>query len=234
MADVASVDAGNSAGPLPGLPTIADSASIPGMGKQEFLNLLIAQLKYQDPLQPTSNQEYAAQLAQFSQLEQLQNMNDSLNENLNINLVLTQSINNTLSSTIIGKDVKAYGNAVSVVDGSQAEINFKLADYADKVHIAISNEDGDVIRTIEASGMAAGEQSITWDGLDQDGNQVSDGNYTFEVTAQKEDNSDIDVQSYIYGFVSAVRYENGAAIFRVNGEDVPFSQVLEIGTKDKG
>ena len=217
---------------LPGLPELLDTSSGADMEKQEFLELLIAQLQYQDPLEPLSNQEYASQLAQFTQLEQLQNMNDSLEESININLILTQSINNTLSSTIIGKEVKAIGHSVSIDEGGEADILFNLSEYANKVEISISNEAGDVIRTMEATGMASGEQTLVWDGKDEDGNDVSGGNYSFDVTAYNEANNEIHVVEYIYGFVAAVHYDNGAAIFRVNGEDVPFSGVIEIGSSE--
>lgn len=217
---------------LPGLPELQNTSSGADLGKEEFLELLIAQLQYQDPLEPLSNQEYSAQLAQFSQLEQLQNMNDGLEENLEINLILTQSINNTLSATIIGKEVKAYGNTVSIEKGGETDIAFNLPEMADKLTISISDENGDIVRTIEAPGLAGGEQAIVWDGKNEDGELVESGNYSFEISALREDNSEISVRSYIYGLVTAVQYDNGAAIFRVNGQDVPFARVLEIGISD--
>ena len=75
MSDLTPIQSGSALTDLLGTPMAADDSNGADMGKQEFLELLIAQLKYQDPLEPLSNQEYSAQLAQFSQLEQLQNMN---------------------------------------------------------------------------------------------------------------------------------------------------------------
>jgi len=235
MSDLTPIQSGTGLTDLLGTPMQTDDSNGADMGKQEFLELLIAQLRYQDPLEPLSNQEYSAQLAQFSQLEQLQNMNTALGESLEINLLLTQSINNTLSSTIIGKDVKAIGNALSITEENpEADINFKLGDYSKNLTITISDEDGNVIRTEELYGYQAGEHTFTWDGMDEDGNPVETGNYSYSISATSEDNTDVRVIEYIYGSVDSVRYENGSAIFQVNGEDVPFSQVLEIGANGNG
>ncbi|OPX34287.1 hypothetical protein B1H10_03985 [candidate division KSB1 bacterium 4484_188] len=56
--------------------------------------------------------EFSAQLAQFSSVEQLSNINESLRQSMDANYLLTSSINNTLAATIIGHQVKAYGNSV--------------------------------------------------------------------------------------------------------------------------
>lgn len=78
------------------------------LAKEEFLTLLLAQLKNQDPLSPMENHEFAAQLAQFSQLEELQNIDSSIEQGLEVDLILTTAINNTLAATVIGKSASAY------------------------------------------------------------------------------------------------------------------------------
>ena len=82
------------------------------LGKDDFLKLMIAQLKNQDPLNPMNGTEYAAQLAQFTSLEQLTNLNANVSKSIDTNYVLTQSINNTLAATLIGKEVKINGNTI--------------------------------------------------------------------------------------------------------------------------
>jgi flagellar basal-body rod modification protein FlgD len=75
------------------------------MSKDDFLKLFVMQLRYQNPLNPMDNNEFTTQLAQFSSLEQLQNMNTQMN-----NLVLSQnSLQNTMISNLIGKQVKISG-----------------------------------------------------------------------------------------------------------------------------
>ena len=76
------------------------------LDKDAFLKLMIAQLQNQDPLEPLDGTDYSAQLAQFSSLEQMQNINDTLNMSLDANYLLTQSITNTMTAGLIGKGSK--------------------------------------------------------------------------------------------------------------------------------
>ena len=83
------------------------------MEKDEFLKLLVTQLSHQDPLKPMESHEFASQLAQFSSLEQLQNMNGTMEESIMSDYMMTQSINNTLATTLIGKTAVANGNKIN-------------------------------------------------------------------------------------------------------------------------
>ncbi|MDP3830447.1 MAG: flagellar hook capping FlgD N-terminal domain-containing protein, partial [Ignavibacteriaceae bacterium] len=84
------------------------------LGKDDFMKLMLTQLKHQDPLNPMEGSEFAAQLAQFSSLEQLSNLNELTAQSIDANYYLTQSINNTMTATLIGKDVKLSGNVLNV------------------------------------------------------------------------------------------------------------------------
>ncbi len=86
------------------------------MGKDSFLQLLVTQLQNQDPLSPMEDKEFIAQLAQFSSLEQLQNMNSSLSAFLDLNLMHQASV-------LIGREVKVYGEDGDIV-GVISEIRF--------------------------------------------------------------------------------------------------------------
>ena len=79
------------------------------LGKEDFLRLLVTQLRNQDPINPVKGEDFAAQLAQFSSVEQLQNINANLENNLEMDLLLNQALNNTLATTLIGNNVKAIG-----------------------------------------------------------------------------------------------------------------------------
>jgi len=199
------------------------------MGKEEFLQLLVAQLQNQDPLSPMESQEFAVQLAQFSSVEQLSNIDSNLQDGMNIDLLLTQAVSNSLAANFIGKQVTAYGNSVSLVNDEVAQLNFKLDDYAEKVNINILDASGTVVRTIETKGLSSGTHDIEWDGNDKEGNRLPEGVYHFEIEAEDAEGNMVMATEHAKGFVSAVRYIDGSAILVINGEEISLADVMEIG-----
>jgi len=199
------------------------------MGKQEFLQLLVAQLRHQDPLSPLQSQEFASQLAQFTSLEQLTNIDNSLQYGMNIDMLLTQAVSNSLAANFIGKQASTLGNTVSLASGENTELPFHLAGYAETVKINITNDVGEIVRTLEVRGLPSGSHAISWDGKDMDGKPLSDGVYQFEVQAVSKDGNFIDTRTYTRGIVQSVRYINGAARLVVNGREIAIADVMEIG-----
>ncbi len=92
------------------------------MGKDDFLKMMIAQLKHQDPLNPMDGTAFTAQLAQFSSLEQLQNLNTQMTSFTQ----QQQALGNSQAVNFIGKQVLAKGNTVSV-DGNPVTLGYDLA-----------------------------------------------------------------------------------------------------------
>ena len=199
------------------------------MSKDEFLKLLIAQLKYQDPLDPKEGTDFAAQLAQFTSLEQLTNIDSNLKDGLDMNYMLTQAVNNTMAANFVGKQVTSLGNTISLVSGDRPSLDFLLTDYADKISVKIYDEAGNLVRTIQNSGMGAGRQSLEWDGLDDQGQPLPGGNYTFKVEATTAKGETVQVQTLTKGIVSSIRYVDGKAVLIVNGKEINLADVLEIG-----
>lgn len=199
------------------------------MGKQEFLQLLVAQLRHQDPLSPLQSQEFASQLAQFTSLEQLTNIENSLQYGMNIDMLLTQAVSNSLAANFIGKEVSTLGNTVSLAADRDTKLAFHLADYAETVKITITNDVGEIVRTLEVKGLPSGSHVIPWDGKDMDGKTLSEGVYQFEVQAVSKDGNFIDTRTYTRGIVQSVRYINGAALLVVNGKEIAIADIMEIG-----
>jgi flagellar basal-body rod modification protein FlgD len=194
----------------------------------DFLQLLMIQLQYQDPMSPMDSQEFAAQLAEFSQLEQITQMNQNLTASMQTNLVLAQSVNNTMAASMIGKDVVAYGNEVELADGQDTEIHYELDGSAQTVTIEIKNENGATVRTIEAGPQGSGEQQVTWDGTDDDGNDLPDGIYTYTVSAETASGTAVNSTTYTFGTVTGVSYTDGMAEFLVGSITVSLSDIYQI------
>jgi len=199
------------------------------LGKDDFLKLLTVQLQHQDPLEPQDNTEMVAQLAQFSSLEQLENMNQNLASSLDLDLILTQVLNNTAAAGLIGKSVLAHGDALEIDSaGEDTTVNFDLAANAESLTVTIYDESGAVVRMIEETGMEAGRKSLEWDGKDSSGNDVSAGSYTFKVTAADGEGNSIGVSPLVMGSVDVVKFVNGEAVLVLDGVEVSISEIIEI------
>ncbi|GAB4337315.1 MAG: flagellar hook capping FlgD N-terminal domain-containing protein [Calditrichia bacterium] len=207
------------------------SGSIAGnnvLGKEDFLKMLIAQLNNQDPLNPMEGTEFSAQLAQFSSVEQLENINASLRQSIDANYLLTTSINNTLSANIIGKDVKALGNQVYFNGSDEASFVIDLGAAAKDVVVEIRDENNNLIKKLNLDDLKEGENVVTWDGTNTEGETVGKGKYRLSVTATGTDGETISSQTYIRGQVTGVRYTAAGAVLLMGDLEIPMSEVYEI------
>jgi len=195
------------------------------MGKDDFLQLLVTQLSHQDPMNPMDGQEFAAQLAQFSSLEQLSNMNETLNQSLDSDVMLAQSISNNMAVGLIGHDVLTVGNDLSPDDSS---INFQLSAPAVTVAIDVRDDQGHLVRQLSATGLDQGIHHLAWDGKDASGNPLPVGDYTFSVSAL--DGSGVAVSSLpVQQFtVEGIRYIDGQAWLNTGQGVVAMGDVLEV------
>jgi flagellar basal-body rod modification protein FlgD len=198
------------------------------MGKDDFLKLLVKQLQNQDPMNPMDGTQFASQLAQFSSVEQLSNINTTLTQSVSSNQLLSQSISNSLAASIIGKDIRASGDAFNYAGSGGQQLGYTLSSAADTVSVGIYDTAGKLVRTLKGSGVSAGDNTFTWDGKNDLGNSVASGKYTLKVTAKDSKGASITSSSYIFGNVSAVRYKANGAVFVVDGTEIPLSDVLEI------
>jgi flagellar basal-body rod modification protein FlgD len=170
------------------------------------------------------NKDFVAQLAQFSSLEQLLNVNS----NLQANFLVMQSLNNSSVASFIGKSVKADGNSVYLKDEGDAVLNYKL-DSSAKVTVKIYDESGNIVRTIsDDSWQDSGDRELAWDGCDSSGNRLSAGKYTFEVSATDANGDSVGVTTYVKGKITGVKFDNGVAVLLMDGLEVRLSDILEI------
>ncbi len=199
------------------------------MGKQEFLELLVAQLKNQDPLSPLEGQEFASQLAQFSNVELLTSIDSNMVDGINADMALAQAMSNTMAATFIGREVTALGNGIMLSDEAPATIQYSLSSEAQDVTITIRDETGRVVRTIEKSGYQKGRQTVEWDGENDNGESLPPGKYSYEVEATSADGSSVSATTYTVGAVTGVRYANGSAYLVLGDIEIAFADVLQIG-----
>ena len=193
------------------------------LGKEEFLALLTAQLRNQNPLEPMQNEAFVAQLAQFSSLEQMQNVNS----NLGASLLLTQSVNNSLATTLIGREVEGRGDGISLEEGGKANLTFRLSADAD-VKIEVKDSSGKVVATLTPGQLKSGEQTVTWDGKDSEGKAAPAADYTFKVTAKDAKGGAVATENLFRGRVTGIKFENGGTYLLIGSRRVSLSEITQI------
>jgi flagellar basal-body rod modification protein FlgD len=193
------------------------------LGKDSFMELLVAQMSNQNPLEPMENTEFIAQLAQFSSLEQMQNVASGIEL-----LALTQTAaTNSSMVNLIGRRVIVPGNNISLDGEKGAEIRFDLEGDAIPGKIVISDENGSTVRTIQLDSMTTGTNSINFDGKDNDGNLLEAGNYTYSVV--NSSNEDVEgVTKYSNYLVKAVRYEGTSIMLKSGSTEIDLADVSEV------
>jgi flagellar basal-body rod modification protein FlgD len=200
------------------------SGSTAELGRDMFLELLIAQLENQDPLAPTENAEFTAQLAQFSSLEQMEAMQTKLAA-----LVAAQETANSIQTAgLIGKEVKAQSNTVQLHQGEAPDLRYTLAADSAKVTISIFNDAGNLVRTIELADQQAGEQVVSWSGIDAQGNSLPDGEYIFMVAAEDSTGTPVFAQTFVQGRVEGVEYQADQPFLLIGGNRVDPGALISI------
>jgi flagellar basal-body rod modification protein FlgD len=207
-------------------PTASKPSAI--MGKDDFLRLLVMQLRFQDPMNPLKGTEFAAQLAQFSSVEQLSNIKTRLEESLRQNGLLAQSINNALSATLLDKHVRATADALWNDGSGTVRFGYTLPVAADSVVVTLRDANGEVIKSFRNANTQKGETSITWDGTDDRGRSVAEGQYTIRVEARNAQGEMISAAPFIIGKVQGIRFKPEGSVVVIGRMEVPLARILEI------
>jgi flagellar basal-body rod modification protein FlgD len=202
--------------------TTSTSSSLSSL---DFLELFLVQLQNQDPLDPMDTSEMNTQLCNLSQLEQQQ----LTNEYLLAQIQYQNSGYNAQAVALIGKTVAVEGDAVSKSDGATSDMIIELEKDCSSLTISIHDQDGALVKTIEASDLSSGRHTFEWDGTDNQGQAVEDGNYTYQVSATGSSGNSITVTQYAtYDIVAMVTRNDGPCLIAKDGAEIPYSDVVEV------
>jgi flagellar basal-body rod modification protein FlgD len=205
------------------------TGSLQQLGKDDFLQLLITKLQYQDPMEPMDDEDFVAQLAQFSTLEQMNNISEGIATSNNWDYMQMQSINNAMAAGLIGKEVKAAYDGIYLDFDSTPSIAYALEAHADEIRFTIRDQDGTVVATLTETDIEPGKGSITWDGLTNSGDRAAEGFYTVEAVATGVDGQTFQPRLALVGIVSAITYRDGSAYLIVDGTEVALGDISGVG-----
>ena len=196
------------------------------MGKDEFLKLLTTQLKYQDPMNPQDGQAMAAQLAQFSSVEQLTQINEALAAQSAQFGASTQAANNAVAISAIGKHVTAPGDLVTVSgtapEATKVSVNIPSAGSAT---LKIVDDTGKVISSQDLGTVAPGLKSFS---LGNAGKGLAAGNYHYRVDVTGTDGKTVNATTYSTMLVDGVAYSPNGAVLTSGTTQIPIGTVIRI------
>ena len=188
------------------------------IGKDEFLKMLIAQLKNQDPLNPLDGTAFTAQLAQFSSLEQLQNINTQLGSFTR----QQQSLSGSQAVSLIGKEVLARGNTVQAA-GVPVTLSYRLEGDAAEGLVRIYNAAGEFVDALSFRNQKQGLNTLTW----SPPSSLS-GACTYEVIATDRAGRAVGADTLVQGEVTGVNYRDGAVTLSVGGREIAYGDVVSV------
>ena len=188
-----------------------------------FLNLLVTQLKNQDPLDPLDANEFTSQLVQFASVEQ------QIYQNTNLEKMLNLQETSQISSMVdfIGQRIEFLGQKLPLEDGS-SEFSYVMPAGVKDANVNISNSSGTNVFYAEANA-SQGKHSINWDGKDKNGIQQPDGYYTILVSGKDASGNLVPVEHLVTGKVSGAGVDNGIVkLFIGNGLNIEQDKILSV------
>lgn len=206
-------------------PPVQDTSNTPSadLDKQDFLNLLVSQLQYQDPLNPQDPTEFTSQLTQYSSLEQLINLNTSFEAMADV-----QGYSAGIAMAgFIGKEARVSGDQIVVSDGEASSAAFELSVAAD-ITLEVYDSNGDLVEISELGNYEAGDHDFTWDATNEDEDVVADGNYHFVIKATDASGSMTYPETSFVGVVESMRWSGGIPQLSINGDLYQAGDLIEV------
>ena len=225
MTDAVTSTAAAALGPKPE-PASADALSDLSNDYETFLQLLTAQVQYQDPLEPMDSSTFVSQLAQLSQVEQ------SVAVNQNLEGIAAQLSTSTAMSEVgmIGREVLTAGDAFAASADGTTRLAYELSGETETVLVRILDEGGQVVRTLGGQPTAAGEwHELLWDGMTDNGKAAAGESFTFEVEALDAEGDSVGTKTYVPGIVESVILDAEEPLMVLdNGAYVTSANIVEV------
>ncbi|MDO6460411.1 flagellar hook assembly protein FlgD [Granulosicoccaceae sp. 1_MG-2023] len=196
------------------------------LGQDEFMTLMLEQLRNQDPLDPAENGEFIAQIAQFSTVTGIDEMNDNITA-LADNLTGSQALQ---AANLVGRDVMIPTDTFTLDEEGSIEGVYELYSSAGSTNASIFNAAGELVHQIDLGVQSAGQNRFSWDGLLADGSRAAPGSYSITIN----DLSSVDAEAAEVSMLEQVESVNfsagsgGITINTAGGQSLSFADVTQI------
>ncbi|HEY8470474.1 MAG TPA: flagellar hook capping FlgD N-terminal domain-containing protein [Longimicrobiales bacterium] len=197
------------------------------LGKDEFLQLLVAQLRHQDPLSPMDGAEFTAQLAQFSSVEQLISLNERLEVVAAMDQAVLQAVNVNAALGSIGRKVHAFGNQVEVSSTGEGSITFTVGGAGGHATLRLFDGAGREVASADLGVLSGGKQEID---LSRITGGLAPGKYTYRVDVVTADGAAVEVTTFTSGIVTGVRHGSHGPMLIVGPFEIPLGDIAEVVT----
>jgi flagellar basal-body rod modification protein FlgD len=192
------------------------------LGRDQFLELLVTQLKHQDPLSPLAPDQFAAQLAQFTSVEQLTKLNDAFaaqHEDAVAKSVLDKT---ALGASLIGHEVAVRGDFVSVAADGSSTVRFSVGPEGGTATFKLLDANGKVLATRPLGPVRGGTQIV------HPPADLPPGAYRYAIEVTGRDGAQVPVVPFTWGTVDGVVFEDGAVMLKLGAIRVPVDNLSEI------
>ncbi|MBK8794326.1 MAG: hypothetical protein IPN59_14720 [Holophaga sp.] len=200
----------------------AKKAPTKDLDKNSFMMLLVAQIQHQDPTQAQDTNQMMQQMTSMSSLEQMQNMNTSL-QGIQVQ---NQGLFQAQSSSMVGKRVRVTSSGFDLKAG-KSNMGVDLAADA-QVVLTIKDSSGKIVATIDKGSMKSGSNLVDWNGRDNAGNILADGAYSVEITAKDTAGKAVEAKPTVFITVDSVLFANGTVFIQAGGRRFTLADVNEI------
>lgn len=200
------------------------------LDKDAFLTLLLTQMKNQDPTNPLQSHEMAAQLAQFTSLEKLTNINDGIEK-----LTQSQSPNQNLEALqFIGRAVVSDSSKILRTEAKGGhEVAFRVSAPPASGSMVIKDANGEVVRELTLSGLKQGENKVFWNGQGPDGTDLASGEYRAEIVVKANDGKKLHAETMKKGEITGVNFTSQGPVLMIGDQKISLKEVTEIMSVSK-
>ena len=212
---------------LPEESNIPEPNNNQSLSQEDFFALLSQQLAYQDPFKPVDNDQMISQMASFSTVDGIENLNEEIGK-LNQTTSSSQALQ---ASSLVGRKVLIPTSEASV-SPTNPEIRGVIStpSEVDSITVRVEDDKGQLVTSFEVDGSEGGNIDVTWDGKDNNGNPVAEGKYTLKASGVVGGKSEeLPVSTYAHvSSVSLGTAQTGAILNLAGGGAIKLTDVLAV------